>query len=79
MEEFTVKQLKSLAFGYRKILSVYLLKLDSRYMGAKKEARRCRVRGDKNGEVRVYREFREETGLSMREFCKLRRLCGLPE
>lgn len=71
-EEFTVKELKSLVLGYRKILRLYVRKLESRYMGAKNEARRCRVRLDKSGEKLAYREFKQETGLSMREFSKLK-------
>lgn len=78
-ENFTGKELKLLYFSLLRIGRLYVKGYNQVYLGAKKAAKRARLSHNKNAEKKCYKQFREETGLSMREFCKLRRLCGLSE
>lgn len=73
-ENFTEKELKSLVLAFLRIVRLYLKAYESVYAGAKGAAKRARARGDKNEENRCYKRFREKTGLTMREFAKLRKL-----
>lgn len=73
-KNFTDKQLKLLFQSLVYIGTLYVGAYDAVYRGAKMGAKRARARRDKNEENRCYKRFREQTGLSVRDYSKLKKL-----
>lgn len=62
---------------YNSIVNVsrlYVREMDAVYLRARREAKAARERKALNEVRAIYRNFKRETGLTMREFSKLRKL-----
>lgn len=73
-ENFTDVQLKLLFRSLVSIGKLYVEAYDAVYRGAKMGAKKARAKNDKNEENRCYKRFREQTGLSVRDYSKLKKL-----
>lgn len=56
------------------VSKLYVREVDAVYLRARKEAKAARQRKAHNEVRAIYRNFKRETGLSVREFSKLRKL-----